>query len=44
VKTHFILVLAMAQAALAEPGDKPQAAGNGIRIAVVQQDGNPGKP
>jgi (R)-amidase len=41
---HFILVLAMAQAALAEPGDKPQAAGNGIRIAVVQQEGNPGKP
>jgi (R)-amidase len=44
VKTHFILVLAMVQATLAEPGDKPQAASNGLRIAVVQQDGNPGKP
>jgi len=44
VKTHFILVLAMAQVAQAEPGDKPNAAGQGIRIAVVQQDGNPGKP
>ena len=44
MKMHFILVLAMAQAAMAEPGDKPHAASQGIRIAVVQQDGNPGKP
>ena len=44
MRTYLILILAMARAALAQPGEKDLAPGKGIRIAVVQQDSNPGKP
>ena len=44
MRTYLILILAMALTAFGEEGNKDQAPRNGMRIAVVQQDANPGKP
>lgn len=44
MRTNVILILAVAFAAFAEEGRKEEASGKGMRIAVVQQDSNPGKP
>ena len=44
MRTHIILFLAIALAAFGEEGGKNEDLGNGLRIAVVQQDSNPGKP
>jgi (R)-amidase len=44
MRTYVILILAMAHTAFGGQGDKDQAPGKGLRIAVVQQDANPGKP
>lgn len=44
MKTNIILILAMALPAFGEQGGKDEALGKGIRLAVVQQDANPGKP
>ena len=44
MRAHIILILAMALAAFGEEASKDQTLANGMRIAVVQQDANPGKP
>ena len=44
MRTLIILFLAIALAAFGEEGGKNENLGNGLRIAVVQQDSNPGKP
>jgi hypothetical protein len=44
MRTNLILILALAFAAFGEEGRKEEALGKGMRIAVVQQDSNPGKP
>jgi predicted amidohydrolase len=44
MRTYRILILAMALTAFGEEDNKDQAPGKGMRIAVVQQDANPGKP
>jgi hypothetical protein len=44
MKTAFTLMFAIALAALAKAGDQEQNPTNSIRIAVVQQNGNAGKP
>src|SRR5258708_14623331 len=44
MRKYLLLFLTLAITAFGKEGDKDEDSGKGMRIAVVQQDANPGKP